>query len=53
LTLGAGSFGIVRTAKYKPTDENVAVKILLKEALSDESRNMLYDELNILQKLHH
>lgn len=52
-TLGAGSFGIVRTAKYKPTDENVAVKILLKEALSDESRNMLYDELNILQKLHH
>lgn len=52
-TLGAGSFGIVRTAKYKPTDEKVAVKILLKEALSSESRKMLYDELKILQKLHH
>ncbi|KAL6933267.1 related to Calcium/calmodulin-dependent protein kinase II [Hanseniaspora guilliermondii] len=52
-TLGAGSFGIVRTAIYKPTDEKVAVKILLKEALTTESRNMLYDELKILQKLHH
>lgn len=52
-TLGAGSFGIVRTAKYKPTDEKVAVKILLKEALSTDSRKMLYDELKILQKLHH
>lgn len=52
-TLGAGSFGIVRTAIYKPTDEKVAVKILLKEALSTDSRNMLYDELKILQKLHH
>ena len=52
-TLGAGSFGIVRTAKHIPTNENVAIKILLKDALTKESLSMLYDELNILKRLHH
>ncbi|XBW35763.1 hypothetical protein QEN19_001333 [Hanseniaspora menglaensis] len=52
-TLGAGSFGIVRTAKHIPTQEKVAIKILLKDALSNETLNMVYAELNILKKLHH
>lgn len=52
-TLGAGSFGIVRTARHIPTNESVAIKILLKDALSKENLAMLYDELNILKRLHH
>lgn len=54
-TLGAGSFGVVRQARKLSTDENVAVKILLKKALqgNDVQLKMLYDELSILQKLDH
>ena len=54
-TLGAGSFGVVRQARKLSTNENVAVKILLKKALqgNDVQLKMLYDELSILQKLHH
>ncbi|CCH60995.1 hypothetical protein TBLA_0D05010 [Henningerozyma blattae CBS 6284] len=54
-TLGAGSFGVVRQAKKLSTDENVAVKIILKKALkgNDVQLQMLYDELSILQRLHH
>lgn len=54
-TLGAGSFGVVRQARRLSTDENVAVKILLKKALqgNEVQLKMLYDELTILQKLDH
>lgn len=54
-TLGAGSFGVVRQARKLSTDENVAVKILLKKALHGNAvqLKMLYDELTILQKCHH
>ncbi|EDO15190.1 hypothetical protein Kpol_1069p13 [Vanderwaltozyma polyspora DSM 70294] len=54
-TLGAGSFGVVRQARRISTGENVAVKILLKKALKGNcvQIEMLYDELSILQKLHH
>lgn len=54
-TLGAGTFGVVRQARKVSTKENVAVKILLKKALkgNDVQLQMLYDELKILQKLHH
>lgn len=54
-TLGAGTFGVVRQARKLSTSENVAVKILLKKALmgNDVQLQMLYDELAILQKLHH
>lgn len=54
-TLGAGSFGIVRQAKKISTDENVAVKIVLKKALKgkDVQLQMLYDELYLLQQLKH
>lgn len=54
-TLGAGTFGVVRQARQISTNHNVAVKILLKQALkgNDVQLQMLYDELMILQKLHH
>lgn len=54
-TLGAGTFGVVRQARYSPTNEDVAVKILLKKALkgNDVQLQMLYDELSILQMLKH
>lgn len=54
-TMGAGTFGVVRQARKLSTDENVAVKILLKKALvgNDVQLKMLHDELHILSKLHH
>ncbi|CCK73513.1 serine/threonine-protein kinase NDAI_0G05300 [Naumovozyma dairenensis CBS 421] len=54
-TLGAGTFGVVRQARKLTTGEDVAVKILLKKALKGNNvqLQMLYDELAILQKLHH
>ncbi|KAH7589480.1 Serine/Threonine protein kinases active-site signature [Nakaseomyces glabratus] len=54
-TLGAGTFGVVRQARYSPTNDDVAVKILLKKALkgNDVQLQMLYDELSILQMLKH
>ncbi|CCE66081.1 hypothetical protein TPHA_0O01120 [Tetrapisispora phaffii CBS 4417] len=54
-TLGAGSFGVVRQARRISTGEDVAVKILLKKALqgNEVHLQMLYDELSILQRLHH
>ncbi|GMM55146.1 calmodulin-dependent protein kinase [Maudiozyma humilis] len=54
-TLGAGTFGLVREARNITTGEKVAVKILLKKALkgNDVQLQMLYDELSLLQHLHH
>ena len=54
-TLGAGTFGLVREARNLTTGEKVAVKILLKKALkgNDVQLQMLYDELSLLQHLHH
>ncbi|SMN18972.1 similar to Saccharomyces cerevisiae YFR014C CMK1 Calmodulin-dependent protein kinase [Maudiozyma saulgeensis] len=54
-TLGAGTFGLVREAMNISTGEKVAVKILLKKALkgNDVQLQMLYDELSLLQHLHH
>lgn len=54
-TLGAGTFGVVRQAKNTETGEDVAVKILIKKALKGNKIQLeaLYDELDILQGLHH
>jgi len=51
-TLGAGSFGIVRYARDNTTDEEVAIKIILKKALKG-NEDMVLDELRLLQQLHH
>ncbi|CAI4060860.1 hypothetical protein N7582_001736 [Saccharomyces uvarum] len=54
-TLGAGTFGVVRQARNSETGEDVAVKILIKKALKGNKIQLeaLYDELDILQRLHH
>ncbi|KAF8424639.1 kinase-like domain-containing protein [Tirmania nivea] len=49
-TLGAGTYGIVREADG-PTGK-VAVKIILKKNVKGNER-MVYDELDLLQRLHH
>jgi len=51
-TLGAGSFGIVRYARDSSTDEDVAVKIILKKALKGNETYVI-DELKLLQLLDH
>lgn len=51
-TLGAGSFGIVRYARNNSTNEDVAVKIILKKALKGNEQFVI-DELALLQELKH
>jgi calcium/calmodulin-dependent protein kinase I len=51
-TLGAGTFGIVKRATHIPTNEDVAVKIILKKNLHGNEQ-MVIDELQMLQRLHH
>ncbi|CAI5758998.1 unnamed protein product [Candida verbasci] len=50
-TLGAGSFGIVRYARDNNTNEEVAVKIILKKALKG-NESMILDEMKLLETLH-
>ena len=49
-TLGAGTYGIVREADVE--GKKVAVKIILKKNVKNNEK-MVYDELEMLQKLHH
>jgi calcium/calmodulin-dependent protein kinase I len=49
-TLGAGTYGIVREADVD--GRKVAVKIILKKNVRGNEQ-MVYDELAMLQKLHH
>lgn len=51
-TLGAGLFGIVRYARDNETNEEVAVKIILKKALKG-NESMVLDEMKLLEQLHH
>ncbi|KAK6465434.1 kinase-like domain-containing protein [Scheffersomyces coipomensis] len=51
-TLGAGSFGIVRCARDKFTNEEVAIKIILKKTLKGNEQ-VVIDEIKMLQNLHH
>ena len=54
-TLGAGTFGVVRKAKKLSTNEDVAVKVILKKALKEKGVDVqtLYDELSMLNQLDH
>lgn len=51
-TLGAGLFGIVRYARDNETNEEVAVKIILKKALKG-NEEMVLEEMKMLESLHH
>lgn len=50
-TLGAGTYGIVREAESQD-GKKVAVKIILKKNVRG-NEGMVYDELEMLQKLQH
>jgi len=50
-TLGAGTYGIVREAESQD-GKKVAVKIILKKNVRG-NESMVYDELEMLQKLQH
>lgn len=50
-TLGAGTYGIVREAESAAAGK-VAVKIILKKNVRGNEK-MVYDELEMLQALHH
>ena len=49
-TLGAGTYGIVREADS--SEGKVAIKILLKKNVRG-NESMVYDELDLLQRLQH
>lgn len=49
-TLGAGTYGIVREADS--AQGKVAIKIILKKNVKGNEQ-MVYDELDMLRKLHH
>lgn len=51
--LGAGAFGEVVKAKYKPSGEFRAVKKILKSAQSKEEQEKLANEVDILRGLDH
>lgn len=51
-TLGAGTFGVVKRATHIPTNEDVAIKIILKKTLHGNEQ-MVLDELNLLKKMDH
>ncbi|KAK9480967.1 kinase-like domain-containing protein [Lipomyces japonicus] len=50
--LGAGTYGIVKTATTIENGEQVAVKIILKKNVKGHE-SMVYDELNLLRSLNH
>lgn len=51
-TLGAGTFGVVKRATHIGTNEDVAIKIILKKTLHGNEQ-MVLDELNLLKKMDH
>lgn len=52
-TLGKGSFATVKRAKHRETGERVAVKVFSKKKLSDDDREALRSELEILKQIDH
>jgi len=52
-TLGKGSFGEVKKARNKDTNEEVAIKIIAKENLGDEDLMALQVEVEILSNVDH
>ena len=52
-TIGKGSFGRVHKVKHKITGDIRAVKVLMKEKISDSSRATIISEVEILKALDH
>jgi serine/threonine protein kinase len=48
-TLGKGSFATVKKAKLRATGERFAVKVLSKKKMSDEDKEAMKTEIDILK----
>lgn len=51
--LGEGSFGVVRKAVHKQTGEEVAIKIISKAQMTEQDREGLHNEINLLKEMDH
>lgn len=47
--IGKGSFATVRKGKFRSTGEKVAIKIISKRKLSEDDRQALQNEIEILK----
>lgn len=52
-TIGRGSFATVKRAKNRATGDRVAVKVLSKRKMSDEEKEAMQTEIEILKQLDH
>ena len=51
--IGEGNFGKVKLAKFKPTGEEFAIKVLNKKKIKKQMKNVMLRENDIVTKLHH
>ena len=51
--IGEGNFGKVKLAKFKPTGEEFAIKVLNKKKIKIQMKNVMLRENDIVTKLHH
>jgi len=51
--VGEGSFSRVYRALFKPTEEIMAVKVIREEKDSDQLRELMKQEADLLNSLHH
>ena len=52
-TLGEGNFAKVKLSKFKPTNEEFAIKIINKNKLKQKMKNTLFRETEIISQLKH
>ena len=52
-TIGEGNFAKVKLSIFKPTNEELAIKIINKNKLKQKMRNTLFRETEIISKLKH
>ena len=49
MTIGRGSFATVKQAKHRETQERFAVKVMSKKKMSDDDKDSLMQEIEVLK----